>query len=133
MEENASTRRSTCPISAALEVVGDRWSLLIVRDMLFGGARTFKDFSVSAEGIATNILTSRLAKLQAHGIVNSQRNPDDGRGLIYRLTPKGISLAPVLMELSRWGTEYEAGEPPPDILDAWIADRAGFLARLPRG
>jgi DNA-binding HxlR family transcriptional regulator len=127
MIDTSDPRRSTCPINAALEVFGDRWSLLIVRDMLFAGARTYKDFLASDEGIATNVLASRLSRLQASGIITSERDPQDGRSLIYRLAAKGIDLVPVLMELSAWGTRYEEGQPPDGILDAWKADRQGFL------
>ena len=120
-------RRSTCPISASLEVLGDRWSLLIVRDMLFAGAKTYKQFLASDEKIATNILASRLTTLQQAGIITSEQNPDDGRSLRYRLTNKGLDLLPVLMELSAWGTKYEGGQPPNGILDAWQNDQAGFV------
>jgi DNA-binding HxlR family transcriptional regulator len=122
--------RSTCPINASLEVLGDRWSLLIVRDLMFGGVRTYKDFRSSDEGIATNILASRLAKLQDSGIVASHRDPQDGRSLIYRLTAKGVELAPVLMELSRWGARFEGGKPPHGILQAWEANPQAFLAEI---
>jgi DNA-binding HxlR family transcriptional regulator len=120
-------RRSTCPISASLEVLGDRWSLLIVRDMLFAGAKTYKQFLASDEKIATNILANRLTTLQQAGIITSEQNPDDGRSLRYRLTNKGLDLLPVLMELSAWGTKYEGGQPPNGILDAWQNDQAGFV------
>lgn len=123
-------RRSTCPINAALEVVGDRWSLLIIRDLVFGGARTYKDFQSSTERIATNVLASRLAKLQQCGIVTSRRDPRDGRSLIYRLTAKGVELVPVLMELSRWGTRFEEGKPPQGILQTWEANPQAFLAEI---
>ena len=123
-------RRSTCPINAALEVLGDRWSLLIVRDMLFGGARTYRDFLRSDEKIATNILANRLGRLQVAGIITSEPHPDDGRSSIYRLTSKGADLVPVLMELSAWGTRYEGGQPPQGVLDAWRKDPDGLRARL---
>jgi DNA-binding HxlR family transcriptional regulator len=127
MTDKSSPRRSTCPISAALEVLGDRWTLLIVRDMVFGKARTYKDFLASHEGIATNILANRLSRLQASGIVTARRDPQDGRSLIYQLTVKGIDLVPLLMELSIWGTRHEQGQPPSGILDAWMADRQNFM------
>ncbi len=130
MIEKRRKRRSACPINASLEVLGDRWSLLIVRDLMFGGARTYRDFRSSNEGIATNILASRLARLQHFGIITSDRDPEDGRSFIYRLTAKGVELAPVLMELSRWGTRFEEGEPPPGILQAWETDPRAFLARI---
>jgi DNA-binding HxlR family transcriptional regulator len=132
MTEEHRKRRSACPINASLEVLGDRWSLLIVRDMMFAGARTYKDFQSSDEGIATNILASRLVKLQACGILTSVRDPQDGRSRIYRLTAKGIELAPVLMELSRWGTRYEDGQPPPGILEAWEKDPQAFVSKVRR-
>ena len=130
MTEKRRKRRSTCPISASLEVLGDRWSLLIVRDLMFGGAHTYRDFRSSSEGIATNVLASRLARLRHFGIITSERDPADGRSLIYRLTAKGVELAPVLLELSRWGTRFEAGKPPPGILEAWETEQQAFLARL---
>lgn len=123
-------RRSTCPISSALEIVGDSWSLLIIRDMLFGHARTYKDFLASDEAIATNILANRLSKLQECGIIAGAPNPQDGRSQIYRLTAKGLDLIPVLMELSTWGARHEDGQPPGGILDAWKADRQGFLDKI---
>ena len=97
---------------------------------MFGGARTYKDFRSSDEGIATNVLASRLLKLQDFGIVTSDRDPQDGRSFIYRLTAKGVDLAPVLMELSRWGTRFEGGEPPGGILQAWETNPHAFLAQI---
>ena len=133
MSSERRNRRSTCPISASLEVLGDRWSLLIVRDMMFGGARTYKDFLTSEEGIATNVLANRLTRLQDSGIIASDRDPKDRRSFIYRLTAKGAELAPVLMELSRWGTRFEESEPPHGILQAWEADPQTFLRKIRGG
>lgn len=127
MTRTSEERRSDCPIHAALEVVGDRWSLLIVRDLIFGGARTYKDFLGSQERIATNILANRLSRLQELGILTSARDPEDGRSQIYRLTGKGLDLVPVLMELSRWGARHEGGIAPEGVLEAWQSDRDGFL------
>ncbi|MFN3402293.1 winged helix-turn-helix transcriptional regulator [Tabrizicola thermarum] len=123
-------RRSTCPISAALEVVGDRWTLLIVRDMIFGGARTYRDLLAAPEGIATNILANRLARMQALGILTSLPDPQDGRRMIYRLTPKGLDLLPVLMGLSTWGARYEGGIAPEGVLEAWMEDPKAFVTRV---
>jgi len=128
----ARGRRSSCPINASLELLGDRWSLLVVRDLMFAGFRSYKEFLSSEEGIATNILADRLAHLEASGIVTSERDPEDGRKLVYRLTAKGLDLAPVLLELSRWAVTHEAGVRPPDPFHRWEADRAGFLADLRR-
>jgi len=100
-------RRSGCPLNASVEMLGDRWSLLIIRDMMLLGSRTFKEFLGSYERIATNILADRLRKLEAYGIIGTERDPSDGRKLIYRLTPKGMDLAPVLTEMVLWAGRHE--------------------------
>jgi DNA-binding HxlR family transcriptional regulator len=91
----------------ALDLLGDKWSLLLVRDMMVRGFRTFREFQNSGEGIATNILADRLHKLEAGGIVVREPAVKDGRSTNYRLTPKGIALAPVLLELLIWSAHYE--------------------------
>jgi DNA-binding HxlR family transcriptional regulator len=100
-------RRSGCPLNASVEILGDRWSLLIIRDMMLRGFRSYKEFMESYEGIATNILADRLRKLEAHGIITTERDPSDGRKLIYLLTAKGIDLAPVLAEMVLWAAGHE--------------------------
>ena len=100
-------RRSGCPLNASVEVLGDRWSLLIIRDMMLRGFRRYKEFLGSYERIATNILADRLQKLIAHGIITNGPDPSDGRKLIYSLTPKGIDLAPVLTEMVLWAAAHE--------------------------
>src|SRR6202023_615528 len=92
----APQRRSGCPLNASIEMLGDRWSLLIIRDMMVRGFRTYKEFLESHEKIATNILADRLRKLESNGIIAVEPDPADGRKLIYSLTLKGIDLAPVL-------------------------------------
>jgi DNA-binding HxlR family transcriptional regulator len=99
--------RSGCPLSASLEVFGDRWSLLIVRDLMVRGFRTFGEFQSSGEGIATNILSDRLKRLDAAGIIGREAEESDGRRVNYRLTQKGIDLAPVLLEIFVWSAKYE--------------------------
>src|SRR5258708_13096684 len=88
-------------------MLGDRWSLLILRDMMLRGFRTFKEFLTSYEGIATNILSDRLKRLTAHGIITTHEDPSDGRKLIYVLTPKGLDLAPVLTETFLWTAKHK--------------------------
>src|SRR5713226_8842806 len=100
-------RRSGCPLNASVEVLGDRWSLLIIRDMMLRGFRTYKEFLGSYERIATNILADRLRRLEAHGIISTEQDPLDGRKLSYSLTPKGIDLAPVLTEMVLWAAGHE--------------------------
>lgn len=123
-------RTEACPINASLLVIGDRWSLLVVRDLLFAGYRTFNEFLTSGQGIATNILSNRIRGLLEASIITKEPDPADGRKWIYRLTTKGLDLAPVLLELSRWGSTYEGGVAPPGVLERWQADPAGLLAEL---
>jgi DNA-binding HxlR family transcriptional regulator len=103
-------RRSRCPLNASVEMLGDRWSLLIIRDMMLGGYRSFKEFLASDEGIATNILADRLKRLEEYGIIRAEADESDGRKMIYELTPKGIDLAPVLTEMVLWAARHEGAE-----------------------
>ena len=107
VKKGKSKRRSECPLNASVEMLGDRWSLLIIRDMMLRGWQTFKQFLEGYEGIATNILADRLRKLVAYGILTTDRDPLDGRRLIYSLTAKGIDLAPVLTEMVLWAAAHE--------------------------
>ncbi len=100
-------QRSGCPLNASVEMLGDRWSLLVVRDIMIRGFHTFNEFLHSDEKIASNILTDRLRRLEAHGIIATERDPADGRKLIYSLTAKGIDLAPVLTEMVLWAAKHE--------------------------
>lgn len=118
-------RRSQCPISIALEIFGDSWSLLVIRDLLFfDGPRTFNEFLKSAEGIASNVLADRLARLEAAGIIIKSENASDARRYDYRLTEKGAALAPVLIEILAWSVQYEETDAAPS------AQRKKFLALL---
>jgi DNA-binding HxlR family transcriptional regulator len=94
--------RSGCPLASTLDIVGDKWSLLIVRDMLLQGKKTFKDFSISPEKIAPGILSSRLKWLEENGLVTKQKLPDNQKENIYLLTEKGIELAPIITEIILW-------------------------------
>jgi DNA-binding HxlR family transcriptional regulator len=104
----APKRRSGCPLNASLEMLGDRWSLLILRDMMLRGYQTFNEFLHSDEKIATNILADRLRRLESYGIIETERDALDGRKTIYSLTAKGIDLAPVLTEMVLWAARHEA-------------------------
>ncbi len=122
-------RRSGCPLNASVEMLGDRWSLLIIRDMMLRGFRTYKEFLESDESIATNILADRLRKLEAHGIITSDPDPSDGRKLIYLLTPKGIDLAPVLSEMVLWAARHEeTGNQA--LVRRMQADKLGLIAEV---
>ena len=129
-ETIGGNHRSGCPISIALETFGDTWSLLIVRDLMFKNRRTFNDFLGAEEQIATNILSDRLAQLQSHGIVDKRRDPADGRRFIYRLTEKGLALAPVLVEMILWSAVHEETDAPPAVVRQMRADRQGFIEQV---
>jgi DNA-binding HxlR family transcriptional regulator len=122
-------RRSGCPLNASVEMLGDRWSLLIIRDMMLRGFRYYKEFLESYEGIATNILADRLRKLEAYGIITTGRDPSDGRKLIYLLTAKGIDLAPVLTEMVLWAAAHEYTENQA-LVRLMKKDKAQFLTRI---
>ena len=94
--------RSGCPIASTLDIVGDKWSLLIVRDMLLQGKKNFKEFSASSEGIAPGILSSRLKWLEENNLITKQKLPDNQKENVYLLTEKGIELAPVITEIILW-------------------------------
>ena len=106
-KQRTARRRSGCPLNASVEMLGDRWSLLIIRDMMLRGFKTYKEFLQCYEGIATNILADRLRRLVGYGIISARQDPLDGRKTIYRLTRKGIDLAPVLTEMVLWAAAHE--------------------------
>lgn len=119
-------------MAISLDILGDRWSLLIIRDLMVRGFRTFKDFRESGEKIATNILADRLKKLENDGIVTAEAQETDARRVNYRLTEKGIALAPVLLELLLWGGRFtETGAPPKMIADI-DKHRGEYLAEVRR-
>jgi DNA-binding HxlR family transcriptional regulator len=124
------SRRSGCPIGIALDMLGDPWTLLVVRDLMFKGGKTFGEFLSGGEGIATNILTDRLNRLEANGIVERRRDPADARRHICRLTKKGIDLAPVMVEIVLWAAAHEETDAPRDLVRAMRTDKAAFLAQL---
>lgn len=117
--------RSGCPLNASVEMLGDRWSLLIIRDMMLRGAKTFKDFLGSYEGIATNVLADRLKRLEGFGVIQAHRDAKDGRKVNYVLTEKGIDLAPVLTEMVLWAAAHEKTENP-GLVKMMKEDRKGF-------
>lgn len=124
-------RRSDCPIANALDLLGDRWSLLIVRDLVFRGFREFGQFLAGGEGISTNVLAERLERLQCAGILVRSDHPVDGKKYVYRLTEKGIDLIPVLVQLVLWGAKYTPDHAAPaDVLKQMRTDPARMIAGL---
>lgn len=129
-EKKLAPFRSGCPINIMLETVGDTWSLLIVRDMMFKGCSTYNEFLNAGEGIATNVLSNRLQQLEATGILEKHRDPSHARKSIYRLTEKGIDLAPMLVETILWSARHEETDAPPEILKLMKKDRDAFVAGI---
>ena len=126
-----ATRRSDCPISFALDLFGDRWTLLVIRDLAFKGKDSFGDFLASDEGIARNILADRLARLEADGFIDKRPHPDDLRRSIYSLTERGLSLIPVLVEMILWSAREDPDTAAdPDFVREATQDREGLIRRL---
>lgn len=102
----ASKKRSDCPISCSLDIWGDKWSLLIIRDLLYAQQCTYGDFLKSEEKIATNILASRLLMLEENKLIIKLEHPESKAKVLYKLTKKGIDLLPILIEISLWSEKY---------------------------
>jgi DNA-binding HxlR family transcriptional regulator len=121
-------RRSDCPTNFALQAFGDSWSLLVVRDLMFKGKRTFAEFAASEEHIATNILTDRLRALERSAII---RRDGAGRATRYSLTAKGIDLLPVMIELIVWSARYDArSATPAAFVRRAMRERTELLAEM---
>jgi DNA-binding HxlR family transcriptional regulator len=121
-------RRSDCPINFSLQIFGDTWSLLIIRDIVYFGKKTYGEFIESEEGIASNILANRLAVLEQQGILVKKPHTTDKRKEVYSLTDKGLDLIPILLDMAEWGAHHD---PQTSTPEAWIsavnADREGMI------
>lgn len=118
MARNAKKCRSGCPIDYGLDIFGDRWTLLVIRDLLFAGKRHFKEMMESPEHIASNILAARLKRLEDRGLISRAADPGNRKQIVYQLTEKGRDLTPVLVELVRWGGRHDPDTPVPK----WFAN-----------
>lgn len=126
----SSQPRSNCPINFSLEMVGDAWSLLILRDIIYFGRKTYNEFLASDEGIARNILADRLVQLQAKGLLTKTSHPSDKRKEIYELTEDGLELVPLLLDMAEWGAKRVPQENLPHI---WLQTaRKQRTALIPR-
>lgn len=124
-------RRSGCPIASALDLFGDRWTLLILRDMVFGEKRYYGDFLETGEGIATNVLADRLNRLEEAALIGKRRDPEDGKRKVYTLTEKGLDTLPILLEMIVWGATYDPESAAPStFVERLERDREGVLAEL---
>jgi len=121
-------RRSDCPISSSLDIWGDKWSLLIIRDLMDAKACTYGDFLKSPERIATNILASRLQNLEENQLIEKLDHPDSKAKVLYKLTRKGIDLVPVMIEISLWAEKYfSIAADRKAMLKEVKKDKAGFI------
>ena len=134
-------RRSPCPIANTLDILGDKWTLLVIRD-LFAGKSTYGDFQASPERIPTNILADRLAKLEAQGVITKTRDEKTRRKFTYRLTEKGADLIPILLALTEWSAKHDTYAngtrniiqgAPPDLLERASQDRDALISALREG
>lgn len=129
----APRRRSACPISFSLDLFGDRWSLLVLRDLVFLGVRHYRQFLESGEGIATNVLAERLRRLERAGLIAKRRDPEDRKRYVYTMTPKGLDTIPILLELIVWGARYDPHTgAPAEFVERYRRDPKGMVAELRR-
>jgi DNA-binding HxlR family transcriptional regulator len=125
---NKAKKRSDCPISCSLDIWGDKWTLLIVRDLMFAKQCTYGDFLKSPEGIATNILASRLQVLEENKLIEKSDHPDSKAKVLYRLTRKGIDLLPIMIEINLWAEKYlTIPDDRKAMLKEMKKDKAGFI------
>lgn len=121
--------RSNCPITQTLDIIGDRWTLVVLRDIVLGGKTSFGEFAKS-EGISSSTLAERLERLEKAGILVRQPAPEDGRKRVWRPTEKALDLLPILLSLSCWGIKHTRGTAHKEMADAYQSDPEGTLARL---
>ena len=124
-------RKSDCPIHFALEIFGDKWSLLIIRDLMFKGKKTYGEFLLSEEKIATNILADRLIMLEEVGLIKSKKDKGNKSKFNYTLTEKGIDLVPVLLEIVKWSAKHDKKTAAPkEFIDRVKNDREKFIQEI---
>jgi DNA-binding HxlR family transcriptional regulator len=134
MIKTPSKPRSSCPINFGLEIFGDKWTLLILRDILLVDKKTFKEFQASDEGIASNVLSDRLQRLTKCGLISKLASPGDGRQIHYAMTEAGRKLLPVLVEMSYWGATHDPKTGAPKaFVTAYERNREQLLQALASG
>ena len=131
MAHDSNDCRSHCPINFVLETFGDRWTLLVIRDLMFHGKRHYGDFLASDEGISTNILANRLQRLERDGVIDKEIDPDNRSRAIYRLTQKGKDLLPVMLEITAWSGKYDSKtNAPAALLRALKKNRRPLITKI---
>jgi len=128
MTKNSKDLRSNCPINFAVETFGDKWTLLVIRDLMFKGKRHYSDFLASDEKISTNILADRLQKLDDNGVVTKSADPDNASKFIYSLTEKGLALLPAMVEMTAWSANYDSlTNTPSEFLNTYNKDKDALI------
>lgn len=134
MAKSPRELRSHCPINFGLEIFGDRWTLLVLRDLLLKGKRSFKDFQASEEGISTNILADRLDRLTRAELITGERVAEDSRQIHYQPTPRARALLPILIEMAYWGAKHDPETAAPkSFVRAYENNRAGLIDAISAG
>jgi len=128
MTENSKDLRSNCPINFAVETFGDKWTLLVIRDLMFKGKRYYSDFLASDEKVSTNILADRLQKLEIKGVISKSVDPDKASKYIYSLTKKGQALLPAMIEMTAWSSQFDSlTNTPTDFMNAYKTNKDELL------
>ena len=124
-------RNTGCPIAYALDIFGDRWSLVIIRDILFKGVETYSELLKADERIATNVLANRLKEFEVSGIISKKQDPDNKRQYIYKITKKGAELVPILLEMVLWSAKYDSNTiATKEVLGRIKKDREKFIKEI---
>lgn len=128
MTRTGQAARSDCPISFALEIFGDRWTLIVLRDIVLKSRKRYKELIACDEGIATNVLADRLKRLERKGLIRKQRDPGDARQFIYQPTELAVDLLPMLLEMTAWGAKNSESGLEPAFLHRFETDREALIA-----
>jgi DNA-binding HxlR family transcriptional regulator len=127
----ATGKRSNCPIGCSLDVWGDKWTLLIIRDLMDSNGRTYGDFLKSPEKIANNILATRLQALEENQLIVKLEHPDSKAKVLYKLTQKGVDLLPIMVEINLWADKYFIiQEERKAVLEVVKKDKVGFIEKM---
>lgn len=131
MSKQTKKHLGGCPVAYGTDIFGDRWTLLVVRDMILHGKRRYSDFLDAEEKIATNILADRLKTLEVEGVVDRAQDPENRRSYIYTLTQKGLALTPIIFEIIRWsGSHLKMNKSRRELLKRIDTDRSNFIAEI---
>lgn len=130
-KSKTNCRQSGCPIAFTLDAIGDKWSLLIVRDIIFKGRRNFSEFLEAKEKISTNILSDRLRNLELNNIISKTQDPENGNRNIYNITQKGMELIPIILEIVIWGTNTDENSVTPNgMYERLKLDKQNYIAEI---